>query len=764
MKKLRYILLLLAAIVCGSIYAQKSQKELEQLMRERGEYYFSLTVQKSSDIQAISDICSVDGSDGKTVIAYSNQKEYDRLIQQGYQPTLLTPPSLRETPVMYDASRGTYDWDSYLTYEQYEDMMQDFAFEHPDRCTYLELGTLASGRKMMGVRLGNGSPDGKVKFLYTSTMHGDEVTGMILMLRLIDEFCTSNDARILNILNNVDLFIFPNTNPDGTYHSGNHTVSGATRNNGNDVDLNRHFPDFDDGPHPDDADHYEDECQWMMDLAQEHLFTMSANYHGGAEVLNYPWDTYQPRHADNDWWKLVCHEYADLCHEWDYNYMNMPHQNAENGIINGYVWYTITGSRQDYMNYYAQCREVTIECSNDKTPSASRLPNFWDYNHNSMLTFIEQATKGVQGIVTDSITSEPISGAMITVCGHDHHGSQVSTHALGDFYRPIKGGDYTFAISKEGYCTKLVDVTIADGETLHLDIQLSPGYCMIPLFNASATEIPLRQSVDFTDNSFGEIASWSWEFEGGTPATSAQQNPTGIVYNESGDFDVTLTVTDVYGNSETLTHNDFIHVLPYEAYNMHSGNIETCNAYFYDDGGPDDNYSDSKNYTLTFKPGIEGNKIRVEFLVFNTEEGYDFLYIYDGSSTNATLIGKYDGINSPGTVTASNSQGALTFRFHSDRGINDLGWEAHVSCYDSQSVNEAEERPLIYPNPNQGSFSIKAQGEMEYQLCNSLGQRVLSGHFSDETQIDAKQLSQGIYFLQLTGEQGIHVEKIVVEK
>ena len=197
---------------------------------------------------------------------------------------------------------------------------------------------------------------------------------------------------------------------------------------------------------------------------------------------------------------------------------------------------------------------------------------------------------------------------------------------------------------------------------------------------------------------------------------------------------------------------------------MHNGNIETCNAYFYDDGGLNDNYSDNKNYTLTFKPGIEGNKIRVKFDEFNTEGDYDYLYIYDGSSTNATLIGKYDGTNSPGIVTASNSQGTLTFRFHSDRGVNEVGWEAHVSCYDSQSVNETQSHPMVYPNPNQGSFTIKAQGEMGYQLCNSLGQRVLSGRFSDETQIDTQQLSQGIYFLQLTGEQGIHVEKIVIEK
>ncbi len=842
MKTLRCFILILAAIISGNIFAQNGQKDLEQLMQERGEYYFSLTVLKPTEIQAISDLCSVDGTDGKTVIAYANQRQYDNLIQLGYQPTLMTPPSMREMPVMHDATRGTYDWDSYLTYGEYEAMMQQFATDHPDRCTYIELGTLASGRKLMGARLNNGQADGKPHFLYTSTMHGDEVTGMILMLRLIDEFCTSNDPRILNILDNVDLFIFPCTNPDGTYHGGNNTVYGATRENGNHIDLNRHFPDFDDGPHPDGASYYQDECQWMMDLAQEHLFTMSANYHGGAEVMNYPWDTYQPLHPDDAWWQMVCHEYANLTHEVSNNYMT----DYNNGITNGYAWYTITGSRQDYMNYYGQCREVTIECSNSKTPNASQLPNFWNYNHNSMLTYIEQCTKGVRGIVTDSITGQPIEGALVTVSGHDHHGSEVTSHVMGDFYRPIKGGSWTFVVSKEGYCPKIFDVTIADGETVNLDVQLVPGSCMVAGFIASTTQVALGGSVNFTDGSFGDIVSWSWTFEGGTPATSTQQNPSNITYNEVGDFDVTLTISDAEGNSETLTRTDYIHVR--ESYNMQNGTVETCNAMFYDNGGPDNNYNNNRDYTMTFLPGTEGSMIRVNFTEFNTEAGYDYLYVFDGTSTNATQIGRYDGTNGPGEVTATNEAGALTFRFTSDQGVNATGWVATVTCignYDPMSIevtadpeliNEGDSSqltavvtggdgnytylweptetlddpaiccpiatpiqeettykvtvtdgqgnsasgevtvtikdmsliddgflPSVYPNPNNGTFTINVRGEFTYKLFNSIGQQIMSGKGHDQTRIDASGLDRGVYFLQLTAD-GTQTEKVVIEK
>lgn len=462
----------------------QSQRELQQLMRNRGEYYFTLSVDDPTQIQELSRICSVDGTDGRNVVAYANQQEYDKLIALGFQPELQTPPSLREEAKMWEGGdRVTYEWNSYLTYGQFVSMMEGFptSVTNGANCTFLDLGTLSTSnhRRILGVRINNGQPNGKPKFLYTSTMHGDEVTGMILMLRLINEFCTSTDTRIQNILNNVDLFIFPCTNPDGTYNGGNNTVTGAKRYNGNNVDLNRHFPDFDDGAHPDGASSYQDECQWMMDLAQEYLFTMGANYHGGAEVVNYPWDTYQPLHPDDAWWQYVSREYAQLCQAVSSNYMKTCNSNGDtpSGITNGYAWYTITGSRQDYMNYYGQCREVTIECSKSKTPSASTLPNYWNYNQNAMLTYIEQSLNGVHGFVYDGDTGEPIEGVTVTVLNHDALGSSVSTHTIGDFHRPIKGGSYTFEFRKSGYCAETVDVTITDGQRVDLTVNL--GHCEV---------------------------------------------------------------------------------------------------------------------------------------------------------------------------------------------------------------------------------------------------------------------------------------------
>ena len=681
MKHLRYFMLILAAVVCGNIFAQKSQQELNQLMQQRNEYYFTFDLNGNDDLNAIARAISVDRVDGKKVTAYANSKEFANFQQLGYEVTLQTPPSLLEEVAMWDGSnRAEYDWDSYPTYTAYEDMMFEFQTNHPDKCEIITLGTLPSGRKIMIAHLNNGTSEGKPKFLYTSTIHGDETTGWILMLRLIDYLLENPDEpEVQTIMENIDLYIGPNTNPDGTYHAGNNNVNGATRYNANGVDMNRNYADPHGSAHP-DGEEYQQETLWFMQFAEENAFVMGANYHGGAEVMNYPWDNTYTLHADDTWYQLISHEYADLCHQVNSNYMN----GYNNGITNGAQWYMIGGGRQDYMNGYAQCRELTIECSNTKLPNGNQLPNFWNINKNSIFAFMNQCLYGIHGTVTDSITGEPLE-AIITISGndgqysfHDDQYSIVESHLpAGDFHRPIKGGEYTCIISKDGYCPKIINVNINDYETINLDVQLVPGECVLADFSASRTMVPLGGHVNFTDQSYGDITSWHWTFEG--VGSSTQQNPMNISYDMSGDFDVTLTVSDDNGNTQTITRSNYIHVR--EAYMMQDGTVETCRAFFYPSAYT--GYHSNEDYTLTFLPDTQGNKISVNFLSFSTEANYDWLEIYDGSSTDAPLIDSYSGNDEIGTVTATNEEGALTFHFTSDYYTTSSGWEALVDCIGS---------------------------------------------------------------------------------
>ena len=222
MKFFRYFIILLATVISGSIFAQKSQQELNQLMQERNEYYFTFELTGNDNLNAIAHTISVDRVDGNLVTAYANNKEFSDFQKFGYEITLQTPPSMLFEAAMWDGNnRAAYDWDQYPTYEAYEAMMYQFATDHPDKCEIIELGTLPSNRKILIAHINNGSGEGKPKFLYTSTIHGDETTGWMLMLRLIDYLLENPTLpECANVLENIDLYVGPNTNPDGTYHGG----------------------------------------------------------------------------------------------------------------------------------------------------------------------------------------------------------------------------------------------------------------------------------------------------------------------------------------------------------------------------------------------------------------------------------------------------------------------------------------------------------------------------------------------------------------
>ncbi|WP_375415731.1 CARDB domain-containing protein [uncultured Hymenobacter sp.] len=108
--------------------------------------------------------------------------------------------------------------------------------------------------------------------------------------------------------------------------------------------------------------------------------------------------------------------------------------------------------------------------------------------------------------------------------------------------------------------------------------------------------------------------------------------------------------------------------------------ITTCSGTLYDDGGPSGSYSPSANGTITIMPATTGNKVRLEFSSFSLEPGYDVVYIYDGTSVNAPLIGTYDSSISPGTVYGSSASGALTVRLSSDYTVNYSGFAATIGC------------------------------------------------------------------------------------
>jgi len=769
------IIILFAIILFNSVLLSQ-EKAIDQaniILEQRGEVYFKFPndfKSNLSEINKLSKIISIDKVDEAFIFAYANKKEFSRFLGYEISFDILQAPSMLHIPRMLDTrnATGTDDWDYYPTYQGYLDMMNQFVIDYPELCELVNIGQSIEGRELLCIHINNnlGEDQNEPEFFYTSSMHGDELTGYVLMLRLI-EYLLENygtDDLVTNLVDNIDIWINPLANPDGTYAGGNNTVWGATRSNANWVDLNRNYPDPEDGDHP-DGNPWQTETIHFMDFAEAHDFVMSANFHGGAEVLNYPWDTWYERHPDDDWWIYVCRQYANTAHAHSPNgYLT----DLNNGITNGYDWYSISGGRQDYMNYFQHCREVTIEISSAKTPPAGQLPDFWEYNYRSFLHYMEQTLFGLRGIITDVSNGNPLA-AQVFINGHDEDESQVfSSLPKGNYHRPINEGSYSVTFSRFGYFPETVDnVSILNNNIEILDVELQPITVLTAGFYADKTIFGIGGTVNYTDQSYGVgIEQWKWIFEGAIPETSNEQNPSGILYNEEGVFDVSLTVYDNSGDSSTLLIEDYIQVK--QVVEMSNQTITACNVLFYDSGGEESNYSDNEVFTLTITPDTEQSWIRVEFIDFNIEDeencDYDYLKIYNGSDINAPLLGTWCGTESPGTIIADNEEGSLSFYFFSDQNVNKSGWKALVSCDTSVDVSEHKSNSIrVYPNPASQTLNIEADFKISLISISDInGHELISlkAHSNLES-INLDGLESGVYLVQVIGKGISSVSKFI---
>jgi hypothetical protein len=472
------------------IFAQvKSTDEYQRAidyLDSRDEVYLRIPLKDGMQANELSGFLSVDHISAGNIYAYADRAGFLEVVRRQITWHIEIPPSLSGMIRMAGDVFPDTCWNSYPSFHQYVECMHRYADSFPAICKLDTIGFSINNREILVLKISDqvGIEENEPEFFYTSTMHGDELTGYILMIRLTDWLLNryGKDEKVTTLVDNLQIWINPLANPDGTYHSGNDSIYGATRFNANGVDLNRNFPDPDEGPHPDD-NQYQPENTAMMDFMGSRHMVMSANLHTGSEVVNYPWDTWPELHPDDDWYRFISRQYADTAHLHNNQYMTQ----LDNGITNGYAWYSISGGRQDYVNYFLNGREVTLELSSEKIPPADTLPYLWEYNYRSLLNYMEQCLFGITGQVRDGRTDMPLK-SMIGIEDHDDRNSHVWSDSLtGRYYRLIKEGVYNLLVSAEGYNDTLVSgVRVFDFQPTELNIRLFP---YIPMEDETADSI-----------------------------------------------------------------------------------------------------------------------------------------------------------------------------------------------------------------------------------------------------------------------------------
>ncbi|MDR2980486.1 MAG: carboxypeptidase regulatory-like domain-containing protein [Bacteroidales bacterium] len=444
------------------------------------EYYVDVTVKDHTEIQKLSIDYSIDrilpseDNEGFQVRLWIPNQLFPKFdsLQLPYSIVLENNKFVEITDSYFHLL--TY-WDSYPTYSAYLQTLSYFAEAHGDICSIdTILKNTLRGRMIPVLRIHNNNGERKPSVFLSSAIHGDEVTGYYLMLRLANFILSQRDnPKVQQIIEHIDLWICPLENPDGTYYSGDHTLGASpisTRGNAHQVDLNRNFPKI----FGMEGETYEPETEAFMEFFEKHRFTLSAAIHGGAELVNYPWDSYKSflmEHPDRDWWVMVGTRFVTNCQ----NIYPQHMSTVPSGVVAGGDWYVVFGSRQDYVTHYQYGREFTIEISESKVLPSESMHTLWGITKEAFLDFILEGDRGITGQVYDSVSLQMVN-ATIFIENHDEslQNSFVLTNDAGQYFRLIAPGTYEVTCTASPYKPMTKTVTVAENETTILDFDLAP--------------------------------------------------------------------------------------------------------------------------------------------------------------------------------------------------------------------------------------------------------------------------------------------------
>jgi hypothetical protein len=355
------------------------------------------------------------------------------------------------------------EWTSYPSFSQMQTWLQGMESSYPAIADLFSIGQSTNGRDLWVMKISDNVAveEGEPEFKYIGAMHGNEIIAVPMCLDLIEHLLVNygSDPDITGLVDNREIFILPLMNPDG-YESG-------SRYNAQGHDLNRSFPDFIDDPNNTPAGR-PTEVQLVMNWQLDHTFVLSANFHAGALVVNYPYDCTWNYCPDDTFFYHMSLGYSSR---------NLPMYNSSSftdGVVRGVEWYLVYGGMQDWNYWWYADYEVTIELSDSFSPPASSIPGYWDDNRDAMLYLIDLAGKGISGTVTDSVSGLPVA-ADVEVAGITMNTPVHTDPDHGNYVRPLTSGSYNLTYSAPGYFDQtLTSVPVTWEQETVRNVQLVP--------------------------------------------------------------------------------------------------------------------------------------------------------------------------------------------------------------------------------------------------------------------------------------------------
>ena len=346
------------------------------------------------------------------------------------------------------------------------------------------------------------------------------------------------------------------------------------------------------------------------------------------------------------------------------------------------------------------------------------------YYHETMHLSTNQGIGGEINLIWDEYEGFPIVYYYIlrdsTSTGNWEVLDSVSSNNFiyTDLNPPVSGVNYVIEVLPPNTCTS----TKAAGHNSTRSNRVivnGGGAAPVTDFISSATQIVSGSSIDFSDESLNDPTTWSWNFYGATPSASTAQNPTNIIYNNVGLYDVRLIVGNANG-IDTLIKANYIEVSSSGGAAPTSGFVASATQI-------------SEGSSINFLDQSQNNPTSWTWLFDGGNPAFSNDQLPTGIVYNA--VGIYDV-----TLVTSNSS-----------GIDTLIKEAYINVTASTLITENGVSNLsIYPNPTSDQITIDIKGyygDVNVEVYDLQG-RLLET--TTNTKVSLKKHAKGIYVLKVS--------------
>ena len=346
--------------------------------------------------------------------------------------------------------------EAYHTYAQIVALADSLATTFPDICEKYLFGTSVQGRELGALKISDNVSldENEAEVMFDGGIHGDEIGCSENCIRFARDLCRdySIDPDITFLVDNREIWIYYMVNPDGRVMD--------TRRNANNVDLNRDAGYMWDGWGSSTGAFSQPESKALRDATYSRQFVVHTTYHSGTEYISCPWSYRADQCPDFGHILQLAGIYSSTS-----GYANMQYGQGCTGM------YPINGSTKDTNYGAAGAISWSMEISYAKHPPTSQIQMYYQYNVPAMLAMIEYSGYGLEGIVTDVNTGDPVTAAVFV---NDYFPTYTDP-AVGDYHKYVLPGTYDITIVANGYETQTITgVTVTANSSTATDFQLTP--------------------------------------------------------------------------------------------------------------------------------------------------------------------------------------------------------------------------------------------------------------------------------------------------